>query len=103
MFPRMPSAPGEATTKHLAEIGSSSWPFLGYVRGMPPFAELAAALDKKRISIDRCFLSTIVNGDPKSQKLGAAIDAAHAGGRIICPIHLDESMVESSFLREATR
>ena len=48
--------------------------------------------------MDQCFLSTIVNGDPKSQKLSAALHAAHAGGRIICPIHLDESMVESSFL-----
>jgi hypothetical protein len=70
---------------------------------MSHLAEFAAALDKKRVSIDQCFLSTIVNGDPKSAKLGAALDAAHACGKIICPIHFDETLVESSFLPEATR
>lgn len=70
---------------------------------MSILADLSAALSKKRISIDQCFLSSIINGDPKSQKLIAALDAAHAGGRIICPIHLDESLVESSFLPEAAR
>lgn len=70
---------------------------------MSILADLSAALSKTRISIDQCFLSSIVNGDPKSQTLTAALDAAHADGRIICPIHLDESLVESSFLPEAAR
>jgi hypothetical protein len=70
---------------------------------MPTIADLAAAFTKKRISIDQCFLSTMVKGDPKSQKLLVALEAAHASGKIICPIHLEESIFESSFLPESTR
>ncbi|HWA27429.1 MAG TPA: hypothetical protein VG734_17370 [Lacunisphaera sp.] len=70
---------------------------------MTALQDMASALGKKRISIDQCFLSTMVKGDPKSQKLLAALEASHANGRIICPIHLEESIFESAFLPEATR
>lgn len=85
------------------EICSSSPRAPRYAGGVSIIADLAAAFAKKRISIDQCFLSTIINGDPKSQKLSAALDTAHAGGKIICPIHLEESIFESSFLPEKTR
>lgn len=45
----------------------------------------------------------MVKGDPKSQKLLATLETAHASGKVICPIHLEESIFESSFLPESTR
>lgn len=80
------------------EFCSSSLGPPGNSGAVSNLADLAASLKKPRISIDQCFLSTIVNGDSKSQKLSAALDAAHARGKIICPIHLEETIFESSFL-----
>lgn len=74
-----------------------------FALGVSMIADLAVSLNKKRISLDQCFLSSIINKDPKSQKLGAALDDAHTSDRVICPIHLEESIFESSFLPEATR
>jgi hypothetical protein len=70
---------------------------------MPPVTDLSAALTKKRISVDQCFLSTMVKGDPKSLNLLAALDAAHGQGKVICPIHLEESIFESAFFPPSTR
>ena len=65
---------------------------------MPNLERLGAALDKTRISIDQCFLSNMCKGNAESQKLLASLEKAHSAGKIICPIHLEESIFESSFL-----
>lgn len=65
---------------------------------MPNLERLAAALGKTRISIDQCFLSNMCKGSAGSQKLLASLKKAHSAGKIICPIHLEESIFESAFL-----
>ena len=70
---------------------------------MTTLEDMDLVLRKKRISIDQCFHSSMIKGDPRSQKLLAALEAGHATGRIVCPIHLEESIFESSFFPEATR
>ena len=74
--------------------------------GNEPIADiqaLSAALAKKRVSIDQCFLANICEQDPKSLELHKALRSAHAAGKIICPIHLEESVFESSMLPPALR
>ena len=68
------------------------------MKDMPNLERLAAALGKTRISIDQCFLSNMCKGSAGSQKLLASLKKAHSAGKIICPIHLEESIFESAFL-----
>jgi hypothetical protein len=70
---------------------------------MLKLARLAGAMNKKRISIDQCFLSNMCKGDAKSQDLFDVLKKAHTAGKIICPIHLEESIFESSFLSSDLR
>lgn len=65
--------------------------------------DYSGAIKKVRLSIDQCFLSSIVNEESKAQKLSSALEDAHAKGSIICPIHFEESILESSHLPEAVR
>src|SRR5882672_3748774 len=59
---------------------------------------LADAMGKKRISIDQCFLSSMCKNEPASALLLSVLRTRCAAGKIICPIHYEETIAESSLL-----
>src|ERR1700733_3500572 len=65
---------------------------------MSTLTRLNGALGKKRISIDQNFLSNMVKGVGDSPNLLAALRKARSKGKIVCPIHIKESIYESAAL-----
>ena len=65
---------------------------------MSALTRLNDALGKKRISIDQNCLSNMAKGVGDSPKLLAALRKTCSDGKIICPIHLKESIYESAAL-----
>lgn len=59
---------------------------------------IASALEKEVVSVDQCFWMNIDKGIAEYQQLHQELRRLHAAGRLVCPIHLEESIFESSML-----
>ena len=70
---------------------------------MSAISRLSVALGKQRISIDQPFLSNMAKGEAGSQRLLDSLRKAHSAGKIICPIHLEETIFESAALPKELR
>lgn len=66
-------------------------------------AHIAAMSTRVRVSIDQCFLLDMVEGVPAAVALHDALQAAIRRGRVLCPIHPEESVFESSLFRPELR
>jgi len=56
-----------------------------------------------RVSIDQCFLLNMVEEEPAAVALRDVLLSAVRNGRVLCPIHPEESVFESSLIRPELR
>lgn len=66
-------------------------------------ARIAADSTRQRVSIDQCFLLDMVEAAPAAVALQSALQSGVTSGRVLCPIHPEESVFESSLFRPELR
>lgn len=65
--------------------------------------QIAVVTARPRVSIDQCFLLDMVERAPTATALQTALQSQVVAGRILCPIHPEESVFESSLFRPELR